>query len=72
MASLDNLSKKTAFNIHTALSALWRWATVEKIVASNIVREIPAPVPEARTIVPFSQDDVKAMMAVLDKSRSYP
>ena len=71
MASLNGLSKKTAFNIHTALSALWRWATGEKIVASNIVREIPAPVPEARTIVPFSQDDMKTMIAVLSKSRSY-
>jgi len=71
MAGLSHLSKKTALNIHTGLSALWRWAETEKLVARNIVREIPAPVPEERAIVPLSQDDVKKLLAAVGKTRPY-
>ncbi len=65
MASLDGLSKKTGRNIHTSLSSLWNWALAEKLVASNIVREIPAPEPEQRAIVPMTQDDMKALLAAI-------
>jgi integrase/recombinase XerD len=70
-ASQHNLSKKTIRNYHTGLSALWTWAVRERIAEQNIVREVIPPKEEDRVIVPFSEQDVKAMLRMLDKSRSY-
>jgi len=67
----QQVSKKTALNYHAGLSALWRWAVSEGYVPRNIVRQVEPPKPEERAIVPFTEDDVKAMLSVLDKSRTY-
>lgn len=71
MAGLDGLSDKTALNIHTALSSLWNWAASEKVVERNIVRDVEPPDPEERAISPFSQQDVKAMLGSLERSKPY-
>jgi len=71
MISLDHLSKKTALGHHAGLSALWRWALSEELVERNLVREIPAPVPEQHTIIPFTQVEVKALLGAVDKSMPY-
>jgi len=65
------LSRKTCLNHHTALSALWAWAVCERIVERNVVREVEPPRPEKRAIVPLSEEDVKALLAVCERSRSY-
>jgi site-specific recombinase XerD len=63
--------KKTALNYHAGLSALWRWAVSEGYVSHNIVRSVTPPKPEERAVEPFTEDDVKAMLSVLDQSRAY-
>jgi site-specific recombinase XerD len=71
MASLAHLSKKTALGHHAGLSALWRWALSEGLVERNWVRDIQAPVPETRVIIPFTEAEVKALLAAVDKSAPY-
>lgn len=65
------LSKKTALNYHTGLSALWQWAKTEGLVERNIVREVEPPDPEEPAIVPFSQADVKALLKACEQTREY-
>ena len=65
------LSKKTSLNHHTGLSALWAWAVREGIAARNVVRDVEAPRPEKPAIVPFSQADVRALVAGCERSREY-
>lgn len=65
------ITNKTAFNIHVGLSALWTWAVQENIVPRQIVKDIQPPVPEIRAIVPFSETDVRALLAALGKSAPY-
>lgn len=65
------LSKKTSLNYHTGLSALWTWAVSERLVERNIVREVEAPRPERPAIVPFSEADIRALLAACDRSRAY-
>ena len=69
--SLEGLSAKTLLNYHTGLSALWTWAVKEEIVARHIVRDVQPPQPDKREIVPFSEHEVKAMLAACDRSRGY-
>ena len=58
------LSNKTILNIHTALSALWTWAVAEGIVTQHLLRKIPRPKPEKRVITPFSEEDIKTLLAL--------
>jgi integrase/recombinase XerD len=69
--SLDGLSAKTVLNYHTGLAALWTWALKEGLVEKHIVREVDPPKPEQRAIVPYTEQDVKAMLAACDRSRRY-
>jgi site-specific recombinase XerD len=64
-------SNKTLLNYYITLSALWTWGTAEEIVPKNIIRGIEAPKPEKREIQPFSEDQVKDMLASLAKSKTY-
>jgi integrase len=65
------LSNKTILNIHTALSALWTWAVAEGIVTQHLLRQIPRPRPEKRAITPFSEEDIKTLLANGERSRTY-
>ena len=47
------LSQKSVLNIHINLSSLWCWAVNEKLVKSNIVREIKITKPPSRVIIPI-------------------
>jgi integrase/recombinase XerD len=69
--SLNGLSDKTVLNYHTGLSALWTWAVKEHLVPEHVVREVEPPRPEEREIVPYTEQDVKAMLAACDRSRRY-
>jgi integrase/recombinase XerD len=69
--SRDGRSAKTLLNNHVGLSALWRWAMSEGIVPSNVVREVQAPKPERREVVPYSLTDVRAMLGACDRTRAY-
>jgi site-specific recombinase XerD len=66
----QTVSKKTLLNYHTGLSALWTWAIDEGFASSHVVRRCERPQPEKRAILPYSESDIKAMLASLDKSRA--
>jgi hypothetical protein len=65
------LSNKTILNIHTALSALWTWAVAEGIVSQHLLRQIPRPKPEKRAITPYSEENIKTLLANGERSRAY-
>jgi len=71
LSSLVTLSNKSLLGHHATLSALWRWAERERLVERNIVRDIPAPRPEDRVINPFTQAEIKSMLAAVEKSAFY-
>ena len=66
------LSNKTILNIHTGLSALWTWAVAEGIVTQHLLRQIPRPRPEKRAITPFSEEDIKTLLANGERSTPTP
>lgn len=57
------IGKKQKLNIHTGLSALWTWAVAGRHVTRHIVREIERPRPEKPAIAPFSEADIRALLA---------
>jgi len=65
------LSKKSILNTHTALSSFWTWAVKEGFADEHIMRSVPRPRPEQRAIVPFTRDDIEAMLSVCESTRSY-
>lgn len=71
LAAQDQVSKKTVLNYHTGLSAFWTWAVKEKIASAHVVHEVQAPKPEIPDIVPYSQQEIKAMLSSLERSRPY-
>ena len=71
MASLTGISKKSALNYHTGLSALWSWAVEKGFVDTHIVREVEPPDPDTKDIIPFTEQEVKLMLSACHRSRMY-
>ncbi|MFZ1043096.1 MAG: tyrosine-type recombinase/integrase [Anaerolineales bacterium] len=71
LAAQTSLSNKTLLNYHTGLSALWSWAVKEQLVSVNVVKGIQPPRPEKRELVPFAENEIKAMLSALRRSRIY-
>jgi site-specific recombinase XerD len=69
--SIQEVSKKTVSNYHTALSAMWTWATEEGLAPANILHKVKRARPEKKAIMPYSQLDIKAMLAVIGQTSSY-
>jgi integrase/recombinase XerD len=69
----EDVSDKTILNYHTALSSFYTWATSRRppIVREHLMRQIPRPKPEERTIEPFTEAEVRAMLNNLSTSKSY-
>lgn len=65
------LSAKSVLNIHTNLSALWRWATDEGFVKTNIVRAIQPPAVSDTLIEPFSREDIEKLLKVCDRGKTW-
>lgn len=65
------IGKKQTLNIHTGLSALWTWAVREGYAPRHILRDIQRPRPEKPTISPYSQDDLKRLLAACDQTKTY-
>jgi len=65
------LSKKSILNVHTALHALWTWATREGYADEHIMRRVPRPRPEQRAVVPYSKEDVVGMLEACAKTDTY-
>lgn len=60
--SPQQLSRKTILNIHTALSALWTWATGEGYASEHVVRAVDVKQPEPPVIEPFTRDEIKELL----------
>jgi site-specific recombinase XerD len=59
------LSNKTLRNHHAALSALWTWAIAEGICSDNPMHHIKRPKPRKHVIQPFTDEDIRAILEVL-------
>lgn len=73
LASFDpeKIKNKTLLNYHTGLSSFWTWAVSENLVERHIVRLVIPPDPEQVEIVPFTEQDVRLMLASLERSKTY-
>lgn len=65
------LSQKTIFNIHIGLSSLWQWALVEKLVKTNILREIKVTRPSAPVINPISHEEWARLVRACEASHNW-
>lgn len=62
LSSLTWLSEKSLLNVHIALSSLWTWALDKGYCSEQIIRKITPPRPTETPIIPFTADQVAAMM----------
>jgi site-specific recombinase XerD len=69
--AIQPVGKKTLLNYHTGLSALWTFAYDEGLVHANLLHQIERPRPEKRSIEPFSDEDLRAMLSALANGKSY-
>lgn len=65
LASMD-VSKKRLRNVHSILSSLWNWAQSTGYCEENIVRQIKAPRPEKRPVVPYTRDHIVRLLEVAE------
>ena len=65
-----DLSQKTVLNAWIALSSFWTWAEKELRV-THIVRDVERPAPNARTMQPYTEDEVRRMLAATARKRAY-
>jgi len=62
LASTTDVSKKTTRNYWIGLSSLWQWMTERGIVSCNVVRQVKAPVPETREIIPCTKEEIISLL----------
>ncbi|HXD11526.1 MAG TPA: site-specific integrase, partial [Anaerolineales bacterium] len=71
LAAQTTIGKKTLLNYHTALSAFWTWAVREKIASEHVVRGVQAPKPEIPDIQPYNEQEIRAMLGSLERTKPY-
>jgi len=71
MASFDGLANKTLLNYHVGMSSMWSWMVHEEIVKTNIIRKVVAPRAERKEVMPLTQEEVKMLFSVLERSKVY-
>jgi site-specific recombinase XerD len=67
----NHLTKKTRLNYHTGLAALWTWAVKNDHASSHPLHQVERPRKEKRAIIPYSESDLRLMIASLGKSKPY-
>jgi integrase/recombinase XerD len=65
------LSQKSILNIHINLSSLWTWAVGEKLVKTNILREIKVTKPSAPVIEPISHEQWAKLLGACETSHNW-
>jgi site-specific recombinase XerD len=58
-------------NIHTNLSALWRWAVEEGFAKTNIIRAIKPPAISDSLIETFTREDIEKLLQVCDRGQTW-
>ena len=71
LGSVTGVTNKTLLNYHTGLSAMWTWAVREQLAGAHIVHLVTPPKPEKREILPFTEEDVRLMLASVARSKAY-
>ncbi|MBI9042938.1 MAG: tyrosine-type recombinase/integrase [Anaerolineaceae bacterium] len=69
--SIQTVGNKTKLNYHIGLSALWTWCVEMEIVEKNMIRSIARPKAPKKDIIPYTHDDIKALLNACDYSRAY-
>lgn len=67
----QTVSNKTLLNYHIGLSALWTWAVGEQILPVNILHAMERPKPAKRDIIPFTEQEVRAILNASERSKAY-
>lgn len=62
--------KKNKQNAHIALSALWTFALQENLAAEHTPRRVQIARPERRAIIPFSETEVRQLLAAAQASHN--
>lgn len=71
LRSVTGVTNKTLLNYHIGLSSLYTWAVRERLVDTHVLRQVRPPKPERREILPFSEEDIRAMLNGLSRSKIY-
>lgn len=69
--SYRHLSKKTRRNYHTGLMSLWTWMINDGLTETHLPKQVEPPDPKPPVITPFTEQDVRLMLAACDRSRKY-
>jgi len=54
----QDVSKKSLYNYHVALSAIWTWAIREELASDHILKRVQRSKPEQPAIIPYSRKDI--------------
>jgi site-specific recombinase XerD len=71
LASFPHLANKSISNYYVGLSSFWSWLVREEIVPANVVRKVQQPKVTRKEITPLKEDEVRALLAALGKSKIY-
>lgn len=71
LAGFPELSNSSICNYHAALASLWSWAVEQKICSENPLHHIERPKPEQRVVKPFTEAEVRSLLAACGRSRAY-
>lgn len=71
LAGLDTLSSKTVRICYHSLAALWTWAVSEGLATDHLPHHVGAPRVSERQILPYSRDEVLAMLRAVERTRGY-
>lgn len=71
LISQSGLTNKTLLNYYVGLSAVWTWAVREHYTDEHVVHAVTRPKPEQHQIVPYTKEEIKAMLNSLRRTRVY-
>ncbi len=71
LSAQTTVSDATLAKYHITLSSLFTWAVKQGFSAENLLKRITCPRPEKREIVPFTIDEIRAMLSACDKTAEY-
>lgn len=71
LASMTGVTNKTLLNYHIGLSSLYTWAVKEHLTDTHIMRMVTPPKPEKREILPFTEEEIRAMLNSVSRSKAY-
>lgn len=70
-AGQSDLSNSTLFGYHNTLSSLWTWAVENAFAPQHILHHVKRPQPEERSIDPFTEREVRAILQATRYSRDF-